>query len=359
MSISTCGHIRTIDYANGELLLIDQTALPDTYRVLSFAEAEPIARAIETMIVRGAPAIGITAAFGIAIGVRKLRHRNLDSFLIACAEICGRFAKTRPTAVNLFWAIQQMKQVIESRAEADTIADIKKALEEKAIQLMDADIDINRRIGECGAELLGNEMTILTHCNAGALATVAYGTALSVFRFAHWAGKRIKIISSETRPRMQGAYLTAWEMLKEGIPVQQISDNMSAFFMAQGSIHMVIVGADRIAANGDTANKIGTLMHAVLAREFNIPFFIAAPISTFDFATPTGNDIAIEFRSTDEMCKIRGEAVYPEGVQMENPAFDVTPHKYITGYITENGIFSHPSELLTEMAFPIAKIATA
>ena len=296
--------------------------------------------AIRTMVIRGAPAIGVAAAMGLALGA--MRHRTLppERFAREFESCCVMMAATRPTAVNLFWAIDRMKKLFASLA-GQPPERVAQRLVEEALEIRREDEEACRRMGRHGAPLMPDGGQVLTHCNAGALATAGYGTALGVIRAAVEAGKRISVLADETRPFLQGARLTAWELAKDGIPVTVITDNMAGHFMKKGGIGAVIVGADRIAANGDTANKIGTYSVAVLARENSIPFFVAAPLSTIDLTKDTGEEIPIEERDGREVSHFREQQVSPQGVAVANPAFDVTPHRYITAIITEAGV-AHP-----------------
>jgi methylthioribose-1-phosphate isomerase len=330
---------RTIEWRDDKVVMIDQTRLPGEEVYNEYADYRGVAEAIRGMIIRGAPAIGVAAAMGIALGAREIIADTFDSFYQQLSNVCEVMAKTRPTAVNLFWAIERMKRVaVENRdQELDALRDI---LRSEAIRIEEEDLEICRAIGRNGAELIGSKATVLTHCNAGGLATAGYGTALGVIRAAHEAGKDIRVFADETRPWLQGARLTCWELVKEEIPVTLISDNMAGFFMIRGEITCCVVGADRIAANGDTANKIGTYSVAVLARENNIPFYVAAPISTLDLSLASGADIPIEERHAREVTHLQGYPLAPEGVMVRNPAFDVTPARYITAIITEKGVVS-------------------
>ena len=301
---------------------------------------EEVAKAIVTMVIRGAPAIGVAAAMGIALGVKNLDNdNNIESDF---EKICRTIQSTRPTAKNLFWAISRMKKLFSGLAGKVDLESLKKSLANEALAVYREDIEINRRIGEQGHEVLSNGDTVLTHCNAGALATAGYGTALGVIRNAVEAGKSIHVFADETRPFLQGARLTAWELAYDNIPCTLITDSMAGWFMKLGKINAVVVGADRIAPNGDAANKIGTYSVAVLARAHKIPFYVAAPISTFDPEISTGEEIPIEQRDTREVSEINGHVLAPENIQIENPAFDVTPESLISGIITEYGIARPP-----------------
>ncbi len=327
---------RTIEWRNDKVIMIDQTRLPSEEIYNEYDDFQGVAEAIKGMIIRGAPAIGVAAAMGVALGARDIIADTHESFFKQLDNVCETLARTRPTAVNLFWAINRMKRVAEAHRDK-TINSIRALLKAEAISIEHEDLQICRAIGSHGAPLIREGSTVLTHCNAGGLATAGYGTALGVIRAAHDAGKKIKVFADETRPWLQGARLTAWELMKDNIPVTLISDNMAGWFMSRGEIDCVVVGADRIAANGDTANKIGTYSVAVLAKENRIPFYVAAPISTLDLTLATGDEIPIEERPAHEVTHIRGVPIAPEGVPVRNPAFDVTPAKYITAIITERG----------------------
>jgi methylthioribose-1-phosphate isomerase len=330
---------RTIEWRDNAVIMIDQTRLPGEEVYNSYEDFKSVAEAIKGMIIRGAPAIGVAAAMGIALGAREIIADTHESFFRQLENVCEVMARTRPTAVNLFWAIERMKRVAEASC-GKTLDQIREVLKKEAIRIEEEDLIICRNIGKWGATLIPQEATILTHCNAGGLATAGYGTALGVIRAAHEAGKNIKVFADETRPWLQGARLTAWELVKEGIPATLISDNMAGFFMNRGEITCCVVGADRIAANGDTANKIGTYSVAVLAKENNIPFYVAAPVSTLDLSLSDGSQIPIEERPASEVTHIKGFAIAPTGISVRNPAFDVTPARYITSIITEKGIVS-------------------
>lgn len=333
--------MRPLDYEDGVLKLIDQTLLPTEKKIVECRTYEDVAKAIVDMIVRGAPAIGVSAAYGIAIGALAVETDSTDVFFKSLEEICNVMRETRPTAVNLFWAIDRIynKALVN---KDKTIPELKNIIVEEAYAIDREDTATNKAIGINGNELIKVDSTILTHCNAGALATSDYGTALSVIRIAHKTGKNINVYADETRPYLQGARLTAWELLQDGIPVTLICDNMAGHFMKAGSIDCIIVGADRIALNGDTANKIGTYSVAVLAKENNIPFYVAAPISTIDFTIESGDSIPIEERKPEEVTHIKGIQLAPDGISVRNPAFDVTPARYITAIITEKGVVYPP-----------------
>jgi methylthioribose-1-phosphate isomerase len=328
---------RTIEWRDNKVVMIDQTRLPREEVYNEYSDFKGVAEAIRGMVIRGAPAIGVAAAMGIALGARDIVADTYDSFSRQLANVCDVMAQTRPTAVNLFWAIERMKRVAEANREKGFEA-IREILKAEAILIETEDLAICKAIGRHGAALVEDGAAILTHCNAGGLATAGYGTALGVIRAAHEAGKNIRVFADETRPWLQGARLTAWELMKEGIPVTLIADNMAGWFMKKGEIGLCVVGADRIAANGDTANKIGTYSVAVLAMENKIPFYVAAPTSSFDLTMKSGDEIPIEERHSREVTHLQGFPVAPEGIRVRNPAFDVTPSRYITGIITEKGV---------------------
>ncbi len=334
--------MRPIFWENNELRLVDQTQLPTLYEERICKTVEETAVAIEDMIVRGAPAIGITAAYGMVLGaVENSRLETREAFDRAMESARNRLAKTRPTAVNLFWALDRMHALIKANAALSN-AEMTERLNQEAVRIHEEDIQMCKTIGAHGAKLMPQGATILTHCNAGALATGDYGTALGVIRAAFEQDPTIEVFADETRPYLQGARLTAYELHADGIPVTLITDNMAGHFMKSGRIQAVVVGADRIASNGDVANKIGTYGVAVLAKENGIPFYVAAPTSTIDFEMASGDLIPIEQRSAREVTHIRGVQIAPEGVKIENPAFDVTPHAYIAGIITEKGVAKPP-----------------
>ncbi len=327
--------------------MIDQTRLPGEEKYVTCRTYGEVADAIRNMIIRGAPAIGVAAAMGVAIGVAQADPANLDAQF---ETICAELASTRPTAVNLFWGIERMKRLYASIRHL-AIDQIRERLIAEAKLVRETDIEINRAIGRHGAPLVPDGRTVLTHCNAGALATAGYGTALGVVRAAVEAGKLIDVYADETRPFLQGARLTVWELQHDGIPATLITDNMAGHFLHAGKIGCVIVGADRIAANGDVANKIGTYGVAVLAKENNVPFYVAAPISTLDLTLPDGTHIPIEERGQAEVTHLQGVRVAPEGTVVRNPAFDVTPNRYVTAIITEHGVARAPYiESLRELA---------
>ena len=325
------------------VVMIDQRKLPADEVYVRCKTAAEVARAIKTMVIRGAPAIGVAAAMGIALGMRKSKATGTQKFAADFHKTCELMAGTRPTAVNLFWAIERMKRTFASAAQAgESVDQIKDRLDAEANAIHDEDVASCRALGAFGAEVVPADARILTHCNAGALATAGYGTALGVIRGAVEKGKRVAVFADETRPFLQGARLTAWELVRDGIQTTVITDNMTGALMRQGKVDLVVVGADRIAANGDTANKIGTYGVAVLAREHQIPFYVAAPLSTIDLNTPDGDHIPIEERAAKEVTHIAGAQLTPEGALVWNPAFDVTPHHLIAGIITERGIFTEP-----------------
>ena len=328
---------RTIEWRDDTVIMIDQTRLPGEEIYNTYTDYQGVAEAIQGMIIRGAPAIGVAAAMGVALGARGIIADTQESFFRQLDNVCDVLARTRPTAVNLFWAIEKMKKIAEAN-KGKKLDQIREILKQEAIRIEAEDLTICRNIGKWGATLIPEGATVLTHCNAGGLATAGYGTALGVIRAAHEAGKNILVFADETRPWLQGARLTAGELMKEKIPVTLISDNMAGFFMNRGEITCCVVGADRIAANGDTANKIGTYSVAVLAKENNIPFYVAAPVSTLDLSLSDGSRIPIEERPSTEVTHIRGNSIAPEGINVRNPSFDVTPARYITAIITENGI---------------------
>ncbi len=337
--------IPTLEWLPNGVNFLDQTKLPLEETYVLATDYQQVATVIRNMIVRGAPAIGVSAAMGVALGVSQSKATDISTLTKEVAVIGDTLAATRPTAVNLFWAIQRMRDRYNALAAANTsIPEIKEALIKEAQQMYDEDIAACKSMGAHGAALLPQEGTVLTHCNAGALATCGYGTALGVIRAAVERGHKIDVYADETRPYLQGARLTAWELLHDNIPTTVLCDNMAGSLMRQGKIQAVIVGADRIAANGDTANKIGTYSVAVLAKEHGIPFYVAAPLSTIDVATTHGDQIPIEQRSATEVTHSNGKQMTPNGAAIQNPAFDVTPAKYITAIITEHGVLRAPYE---------------
>jgi methylthioribose-1-phosphate isomerase len=332
----------TIKFENNVIKMIDQRKLPKKEEYFICKNYEHVIFAIKEMVIRGAPAIGVAAGFGIALFC--IQSKSKDVIINNFEKICKEFAKSRPTAVNLFWAIKRMKKKFEA-TKAQSLAEIQDTLLSEATNIYNEDILTNRLIGEHGNKIISKKSkrcNILTHCNAGALATAGYGTALGVIRTAHDSGKNIHVFVDETRPFLQGARLTAWELMKEKIPCTLICDNMAGFLMNKNIIDVIVVGADRIAANGDTANKIGTYSLSVLAKENNVPFYVAAPISTFDMTIKNGKEIPIEERSGKEITHIFSEQISPDNIQTFNPAFDVTPNRNITGIITEKGIITEP-----------------
>jgi methylthioribose-1-phosphate isomerase len=331
--------IRTVEWTEAGVCMIDQRALPEKELYPLFRTVEEVAQAIRDMVVRGAPAIGVAAAMGVALGVRTLLEcEDLDDRF---AKVCSLLASTRPTARNLFWAIERMQEAFRRNRRLPPV-ELQRALELEALRIHDEDIAVNRRMGMNGQELLADGMTILTHCNAGALATAGYGTALGVVRAAWEQSKRVEVFADETRPFLQGARLTAWELMKDNIPCTLITDNMAGWLMRLGRIQAVLVGADRISRNGDVANKIGTYTVAVLAREHSIPFYVVAPLSTVDLSLETGERIPIEQRPLSEVLELAGVRVAPQGVQAVNPAFDVTPARLVSAIVTEAGVARAP-----------------
>ncbi len=334
---------RTVDYRNGTLFLIDQTLIPSEFKVIELNTVDEVADAIISMKVRGAPAIGIAAAIGIAIAARNASTNDTEELLEEVESAAKILKNTRPTAVNLFWGIDRMLNSAKNAFRAGESADnIRFILDDLALLMIREDEETNRLIGTHGAKLLPDEGSVLTHCNAGALACVSYGTALGVVRAAIERGKKIQVYADETRPRLQGMKLTCFELSRDNIPVTVIADNMAGSLMRKGAINCVIVGADRIAANGDVANKIGTYSLAVLAHYHNVPFYVAAPLSTIDFSLECGDVIPIEERTHDEMTHINGQRICPEGVDVINPSFDVTPSELVSAIITEKGICYPP-----------------
>ncbi|SPE39210.1 Methylthioribose-1-phosphate isomerase [Candidatus Sulfopaludibacter sp. SbA3] len=332
--------VETIQWIDGAVVMIDQTRLPLHEEYVTCRTYQEVAAAIRDMIIRGAPAIGVAAAMGVALGLLQAGESDLDAQVEA---ICQTLGQTRPTAVNLFWAIGRMKRLYAS-LRGSPIAEIRRCLVAEAQIIREEDIAICRAIGRHGAELVPDHKTVLTHCNAGALATAGYGTALGVIRAAIAAGKQVDVFADETRPFLQGARLTVWELQQDGIPTTLITDNMAGHFMKAGRIGCVVVGADRIAANGDVANKVGTYSVAVLAKENGVPFFVAAPVSTLDLTLRSGDEIPIEQRAAAEVTHMFGHQVAPTGTAVQNPAFDVTPARYVSAIITENGVARAPYE---------------
>ena len=336
--------IKTVEWTDEGVRMLDQRLLPTEEKYLMLRSYEEVAEAIKKMVVRGAPAIGVSAAMGLALGAKQSVGTSISDLEFDFDYMCEVMAGTRPTAVNLFWAIERMREALRrGKAETDDVEEVKRRLVHEAQKIFHDDIEANRALGRFGGELIADGATVLTHCNAGALATAGdYGTALGVIRGARDAGKRIAVIADETRPFLQGSRLTAWELTRDEIPVTLITDNMAGHVMKQGKVDAVVVGADRIASNGDAANKIGTYMVAVLAREHNIPFYVAAPISTIDLTLKTGEEIPIEERDIREVTHMRDQRLAPEGIDVQNPAFDVTPNKLIAAIITDKGVARQP-----------------
>jgi len=348
--------IKTLEWTDAGVRFIDQTKLPLEETYVTCKNYEEVADAIRTMIVRGAPAIGVAAAMGVALGTLQSQAKTLPELEREFDTICNVLAETRPTAVNLFWAIRRMRDKFE-QLRGEPMTAIQRELVAEAQRVLVEDIAANEAMGKHGAVLMPSSGGVLTHCNAGALATAGYGTALGVIRAAVESGKQIQVFADETRPFLQGSRLTAWELMKDNIPTTLIADNMAGAMMRLGKIDAVIVGADRIAANGDVANKIGTYTVAVLAKEHGIPFYVAAPISTVDLDTTDGSKIPIEQRASTEVTHLAGKQIAPDAVRVENPAFDVTPSKYVTAIITERGIARAP--YLQSLAELVAGTVTA
>ncbi len=330
--------VKTLEWKGNRVIMLDQRLLPqkEIYRVCR--DYKQVAQAIREMVIRGAPAIGVAAAMGVALGVRKTSEKNFDREL---ERILLTLAKTRPTAVNLFWALERMRKVYrENRSRG--VESVKRVLKDEALKIYKQDIAANKQLGKFGADLLRNAGHIMTHCNAGALATAGYGTALGVIRALKESGRQIEVWVNETRPVLQGARLTAWELKKEKIPATLVTDNMTGYLMQRGKVDAVVVGCDRVAANGDVANKIGTYGIAVLAKRHGIPFYVAGPTSSIDLDCASGKDIPIEQRNPKEVSHIFGRAIAPKGTKVFNPAFDVTPQELISALITENGVIHPP-----------------
>ena len=340
--------MKPIEWLDNKVRILDQTSLPQEEVYLELSNYQEVAQAIKEVKVRGAPAIGIATAYGIALGAQKIKAETREEFLAKLNQILEVFSSTRPTAVNLFKAIKRMKAVATNRKD---ITQIKVALLTEASKMHGEEEEATKRLSQFGAELIKDGFTVLTHCNTGALATAGHGTALGVIKAAKEQGKGISIFITETRPLFQGARLTTWELRQGGIPVTLITDSMAGHLMSKGEVNCVIVGADRIAANGDVANKIGTYTLAVLAKENGIPFYVAAPTSSIDLSLSSGKQIPIEERSPEEVTHIRGIRLSPEGVRVINPAFDVTPHRYVTAIITDRGIVSKPYETSLRNSF--------
>lgn len=344
--------IKTIEWTNEGVCMLDQRLLPTEEKYLTLRSYEEVADAIKKMVVRGAPAIGISAAMGLALGASQSVGTSVADLQYDFDFMCKVMEATRPTAVNLFWAIERMRRALaKGKAETSDVEEVKQRLVNEALAIFQEDINSNRALGRFGADLIPDGATVLTHCNAGALATAGdYGTALGVIRGAIDAGKRVAVIADETRPFLQGSRLTAWELSKDNIPVTVITDNMAGHVMKQGKVDCVVVGADRIAANGDAANKIGTYMVAVLASQHQIPFYVAAPISTIDLAIASGEEIPIEERDSKEVTHMRDHQLTPEGIEVHNFAFDVTPNELIAAIITDRGVARSPyDESLAEL----------
>jgi methylthioribose-1-phosphate isomerase len=333
--------IDTLRWRDDRLEMLDQRILPSTVQYLSYTTAADVAEGIRSMVVRGAPAIGVAAAYGVALEALRLQDRPIDAFRTDLEVGIEVLAASRPTAVNLFWALRRMREAWQDVA-AQSARQISQHLLATAHEIMAEDIRVNQAMGAHGAQLLPDGARVLTHCNAGSLATAGWGTALGVFRSAVQAGKKISVIADETRPLLQGARLTAWEMAQEGIPITLITDNMAGHLMARGEVDAVVVGTDRVASNGDVANKIGTYMVAVLAQRHRIPFYVACPLSTIDMDIATGADIPIEERSAEEVVGFRDVQWAPQGIRVRNPAFDVTPAELVSALITEKGVIHQP-----------------
>ena len=334
--------VETLRWVEEHLEMIDQRILPKDFQYISYNSAISVADGIRSMVVRGAPAIGCAAAYGVALEALNLQDANIDEFLNGMGNAYEKLLQSRPTAINLYWAIDRMRSIMNKNS-SQTPKEIANTLLEEAHEILNEDIEINRKMGSFGAELLPDGARVLTHCNAGALATAGHGTALGVIRSAVEAGKKISVIADETRPFLQGARLTAWEMVQENIPVTLISDNMSGHLMSHGEVDAIVVGTDRVAGNGDVANKIGTYMVAVLSKRHNIPFYVACPLSTIDRSISSGSDIPIEERPINEVTGYRDCQWAADGVSVRNPAFDVTPADLVTGLITEKGVILSPT----------------
>jgi methylthioribose-1-phosphate isomerase len=342
--------IKTIEWVGEAVRMIDQTRLPTEKVFVDCLTIEDVDRAIKTMIIRGAPAIGVAAAMGVSLGADAISAGDFAGFYSELEKKCAQLAKSRPTAVNLAWGIDRMKQVARDGKDL-SIPELKKRLREESQTICDEDIAANQAMGAFGQTLIADGNHVLTHCNAGALATAGFGTALGVIRATVNAGKKINVLANETRPFLQGARLTVWELMEDDIPVKLITDSMAGHFMQKNEVDVVVVGADRIAANGDVANKIGTYMVAILAKNHNIPFYVAAPISTLDMSLPSGKEIPIEERSADEVTTINNKRMAPVGADVAHPAFDVTPNALVTAIITDKGIARPPfTESLKKLA---------
>ncbi|MEW6128755.1 MAG: S-methyl-5-thioribose-1-phosphate isomerase [Acidobacteriota bacterium] len=352
--------IKTIEWTDEGVVMIDQRLLPAEEVYPVFKNYEEVAVAIEEMVIRGAPAIGVAAAMGIALGTRQSAAITVEELERDFQVASDRIARTRPTAVNLFWAVERMRRLFDKvKSEGASVEAIKFKLVNESLDIHEEDVESNKQMGRFGAELIPQQATVLTHCNAGALATAGYGTALGVIRAAVEAGKDVNVIADETRPFLQGARLTAWELAKDNIPVTLITDNMAGHFMKAGKVSCVVVGADRIAANGDTANKIGTYMVALAAQANNLPFYVAAPLSTIDMNLQSGDEIPIENRVITEVTHIRGNQITPDGINIANPAFDVTPNQYIAAIITDAGVARPPFKESLKALFEAHKAKNA
>jgi len=330
-----------LEWKKGKLYLLDQTKLPLKEAYVACSTYQETARAIQKMIVRGAPAIGIAAAFGMVLGMRQFKSGTPAALKKHMDGVAQALVSTRPTAVNLVWAVERMRKLAFQKMGAG-VQILREEMEKEALRILEEDLKANREMGRQGQILIPDGVSVLTHCNAGALATAGYGTALGVIRAAREAGKRVHVYVGETRPFLQGARLTTWELMKDRIPCTLITDNMAGWLMAQGKIHLTITGADRIAANGDTANKIGTYSAALLCRAHRLPFYVAAPVSTIDLSTARGEEIPIEERASTEVTTLQGKRMAPHAVRVYNPGFDVTPHRFISAIITERGIVQKP-----------------
>jgi methylthioribose-1-phosphate isomerase len=336
-------NFKTIEWRKDRVRLLDQRRLPGQVRYFYCKDPASLARAIQGMAIRGAPAIGVAASMGIALAAQKFQSHNPGVFFKKLKKVCEQMRRTRPTAVNLFWAVNRMERLLDQNRSFST-GEIKKKLENEALGIYKEDLQINRKLAENGRRLIKDGDGVLTHCNAGGLATAGIGTALGVIQAAWKEGKRFHVFVDETRPLLQGSRLTAWELAQEKIPATVLTDNMAGWLMKNGKINLIIVGADRIARNGDTANKIGTYGLAILARYHDVPFYVAAPTSTLDRSLPSGEKIPIEERSAEEVTHLRGKRITPKGIEAFNPAFDVTPNSLIHGIITEKGIMRKPFE---------------
>jgi len=334
---------QTISWEDDHIRILDQTRLPTEEAYLECRDLESVACAIERLAVRGAPAIGVAAAMALAFACRQVRAARPDEFMRELSELCRRLLRTRPTAVNLQWALDRMMDTAGRAAPMGTAA-LRDRMKQEALNILHEDIEINRTMGMNGQEVVPSPATVMTICNAGSLATAGYGTALGVVRAAVEKGKKVSVVSCETRPLLQGARLTAWELQRDNIPFTLITDNMAGSYMREKGVDLVVTGADRVAANGDAANKIGTYSLAILAKEHAVPFYVAAPASTFDLSIRSGKDIPIEERAAEEITCVRGQRIAPEAVRVWNPAFDVVPHQHIAGIITEQGILTPPYE---------------